>query len=418
MYTWNTNIYPAAPFDTQIHIDPNWDVYKYSAADATWHRYHGAQLRHVKSYEYLVGRPGASPFNWPAQDDEGWIFQYSFVMVEYYSAGTLVATYYLAHPTQSDLGTHYTTTYPGGGIGIVYHVYDVFDPRLNINRIVGHNGLYGSLRGRRAYYRCSGHKNFGINGAFHSWSEPYNDFGAYLMNQFWGIDPSDYTNNELAIWQTNARYTLYHQPKIGASIDSGYVNKRAYSVSDEEFMTLNGTLMNVGKPKLFYHTAGSMSRSLVNVDARDYKGARHFYNKVCGILIYPLRSNDGNYYSFLVRPLGITTVSIRCMLVTTSLRTMSEAVYKNARMVRQWLLPVPHIPDAFSGHYSVWNTFYMNSMSIYNASPDKDTIPDHVKFYRRDLVNGARSEYHDGMLKIHKRKNNALYTMTITRKRG
>jgi len=225
------------------------------------------------------------------------------------------------------------------------------------------------------------------------------------------------SDNELSIWQTNARYNLYHQPKIGSSIDSGGKNKRAYNSATDIYDTINGLGMNVGKPKIFYYKHGFMSRTLADVDSISMKGMRPFAEKIGGILIYPLRS-DGFHYAFLVKPLGITTVSIRSMLVTPALRTVSEAVYKNARMVRQHLLPVAFQPDVYSGHYAVWDTFYMGSGSKYWASQDKDIIPDYVKFFRRDLVNGARSEYHDSVLKFHKRKNNAMFSMTITRKRG
>lgn len=420
MYNWHTNIFPATPFDTQIHIDINEDIYKYDSATTTWKRYFGAVLRHVKTYQYLAGRTG-SPFTMPAQDNEGNVmFQYSFVIVEYYDAGSLAGTYYFALPTQAELGAHYVAFYPNKQV--IYQIYDVFDSRLNINRITGHNSLYGSLRGRKSYYRTTEHSNFGIAGGFHSvtfWAPTFDNFGDYLMQFFWGIDSSLAVNqveNELVIWQSHSRYTLYHQPKIGFFILSGFNSKRAYKESDNEFVVINGMNMNIGEPMFFYFNEGSTLRTLTSM--KDMSGSGIFYNKANGILIYPLRSNDGDYYSFLVKPLGIDTISIRCIFMTPDIRTMSETVYKNARMVKNSLLPMHFMNDPFAGHYRVWQSFYMGSVGKYNAGLDKDLIPDYVKYYRRNLVNGVRSEYHDGVLKIHKRKNNAPLFMTITRKRG
>jgi hypothetical protein len=106
------------------------------------------------------------------------------------------------------------------------------------------------------------------------------------------------------------------------------------------------------------------------------------------------------------------------MIFNPSIMTVAETVYKHSRKVVQKILSAP--PASYNPLQVIYDVFSLYS-SIPLAVPlnmDNDLKPEYIRFYRKDLVNGARSETHDAIVRLNKRKTNAGMFFTVERKRG
>lgn len=422
---WKTLDYPELPFDQQLHIDQSETIYKYNATAQCWERYNTAYLKKQKELKISVnGRPitrcvlesvmeFTKGVTWKS---EYWdmIFSKAYLKISDSEGGV----FYITGLDSTNIIQWFAENTPNNGVNftgfnIFMEIHFVYDKTLSINQISGHNQNYAIARGRKKYYSNTSRKS-GLDSGFHNFTNPYNNFGGTLVQNYSGLSPLNLTNNQECIWYSKSK-NLYNMPRISSSVKVN--NRTIYNLTTRVFEQINtDTNMYVGEPIFFGNSYGDLTRNFMTMQSI-FKDGNIIGKQYRGVLLFPLLSDDGNKLAFLMKPLGIDAVTFKFNGAGNSkIQIMSEIFRKSTHSIIYKQIPMlPAIDiDMVSRIYSVYS--FIEDIT-YKFRTNEHKLPKEIKLFLVNVENGVRGEYADSAIVLEKRQINAHYKFIIQKQR-
>ena len=438
-YGWGLAAMPAATFDGQVQVDHLRAVWQWSSASGAWLRRSEFEFNELNAAViFATGIPiTQNPLNrYQSLFGLHWdvAFNKCFVVVEKLDNPTVVYGR-IAHVSLAQLMTWLPTVVPVSGgnysANFCLRVLHVVDATVRPHRVYGWSGIYGAMRGRKAYRRLQGRWNLGlpdsagIDPKFYGWVGGAPRIATNLVQYFLGATPA--TNDDDAVWFPRGKQDLYRMPKNGgAKVKPTEVGRQCWNsvlsawqaiTPGTTWLTADGT--SGTNPALIWLSSNIVGLHIGDISAA-MKGCRFTKNAIEGVVAYHLTcATDANLHAFYVKPLGLTKMAVGWNLDGAIWELIALARYRGDAANARYKSVTFENRQLTNGwrwrlHNAVPASARRSGAEMW--SPDTDRIPTVLHFYARHRTTGVSSPLFPGCVEIVRRRNNM--TMAFQECRG
>jgi len=274
---------------------------------------------------------------------------------------------------------------------IYLYFYDIVDSDLNLTNGRFGNPLYGSFKGRDKYLK----KMVGINSLLTITVSGYDSFIQALYDYFYNNKTANITND--VIWYTNNKNGLYNQPLIGSNVKCDSIERLVYDPISDSMTDATNKSFQVGESVIittdFLNNSININFELEKIETMLLK------NKLYAIIAYQLINTVDGTRSFYIKPIGVNTISFYTDTTNCEIVAIKESDNVNPRYML-----CPTTTDTVQTRINIYDILSTSdTKNVFDSSFIKK-----IKFFKREIYTGIKSEISKSYFKYNGRKNNIL----------